>query len=259
MNLYLYLEKKSFFHSLDPRTKIFLLLATFVIGLLYQHPLYSFSILLLVLLHGIISKTLVNLQTVWKLILIIILMTIPIWSFTAKGKTILFWKVSSESFLYGISSAIEISLMIIAGVIFLSTTKNEEISLGLIKMGIPYRMSFAFSTALRLVPMLAGTGATVIQAQRSRGLDLDEGNILERIEKYIPLLVPIFLSTIRNTNLLAQALESKGFGYKGKRTFYIMPEFKTADYLLSVFLILVLALAIYLKVKGYGKIEGLNI
>ena len=259
MNLYLYLDRKSLIHSLDPRTKIFLLLVTFVIGLLYQHPLYSFSVLLLVLLHGIISKTLLNLRTVWKLILIISLLTIPIWSFTAKGKTNLFWKVSSESLLYGISSAIEISLMIIAGIIFLSTTKNEDIALGLIKIGIPYRMSFAFSTALRLVPMLAGTGATVIQAQRSRGLDLDEGNIFERIKKYIPLLVPIFLSTIRNTNLLAQALESKGFGYKGKRTFYMMTEFRTADYLISVFLILVLVAAIYLKVKGYGKIDGLKL
>ena len=259
MNLYLYLERKSFFHSLDPRTKIFLLFVTFVIGLFYQHPLYSFSVFILVLLHGLLSKSLINLKAVWKLILLISFLTILIWSLTANGRTHLFWKVSVESFLYGISSAIKISLMIIAGVIFLSTTKNEEISLGLIKMGIPYRMSFAFSTALRLVPMLAGTGATVIQAQRSRGLDLDEGNILERIKKYIPLLVPIFLSTIRNTNLLAQALESKGFGYSGKRTFYIMPEFKTADYLLSFFLIMILATAIYLKVKGYGRIEGLNI
>ena len=58
---------------------------------------------------------------------------------------------------------------------------------------------------------------------------------------------------------LALFLESKGFGYRGKRTFYIMPEFKTADYLLSFFLILILAAAIYLKIKGYGRIEGLNI
>ena len=67
----------------------------------------------------------------------------------------------------------------------------------------------------------------------------------ERIKKYIPLLVPIFLSTIRNTNLLAQALESKGFGYKGKSTFYMMTEFRTADYLISVFLILVLFFQFY--------------
>ena len=126
MNLYLYLDRKSLIHSLDPRTKIFLLLVTFVIGLLYQHPLYSFSVLLLVLLHGIISKTLLNLRTVWKLILIISLLTIPIWSFTAKGKTNLFWKVSSESLLYGISSAIEISLMIIAGIIFLSALLRDS-------------------------------------------------------------------------------------------------------------------------------------
>jgi len=258
MNLYLYLDKKTGIHNLDPRTKIFILFTTFIIALLYQHPFYSLAILILVLFHGFISKTLINLRTVWKLIVLIDFLTILIWSITAKGKSNILWRISFESVSYGISSAIKITLMIIAGMIFLSTTKNEEIALGLIRLGIPYRVSFAFSTALRLVPTLAGTGAAVIQAQRSRGLDPYEGNLFERIRKYIPLLAPIFLFTIRNTNLLAQALESKGFGYTKERTFYIMPEFKTTDYLLIIFLALFLAINIYLCFEGYGKIEGIS-
>ena len=258
MNLYLYLEKKTSVHGLDPRTKIFILFVTFIIALLYQHPLYLFAVFFLVLLHGLISKTLINLKIVWRLILLIDFLTILIWSITAGGENIIVWRISIQSILYGISSAMKISLMIIAGIIFLSTTKNEEMALGLIRLGIPYRMSFVFSTALRLVPTLAGTGATVIQAQRSRGLDLDEGNIFERVRKYIPLLVPIFLSTIRSTNLLAQALESKGFGYKEKRSFYLMLEFKVRDYILIFFLLILLLINVYLRLKGYGRIEGLR-
>ena len=96
--------------------------------------------------------------------------------------------------------------------IFLSTTRNEEIATGLARLGIPYRFAFAVSTALRLVPTIAATGSTISQAQRSRGLDLESGNVIERIRKYMPLLIPVFVSTIRSTNVFSMALESKGFG-----------------------------------------------
>ena len=67
------------------------------------------------------------------------------------------------------------------GLIFLSTTRNEELTNGLIRMGCPYPIAFALSTALRLVPTFAGAGATIIQAQVSRGLDLESGNIFSRV------------------------------------------------------------------------------
>ena len=110
------------------------------------------------------------------------------------------------------------------GLIFLSTTRNEELTNGLIRMGCPYPIAFALSTALRLVPTFAGAGATIIQAQVSRGLDLESGNIFSRVGKFIPQAVPLFIYAIRHTNLLAMALESKGFSPESKRTMYYEPQ-----------------------------------
>lgn len=252
------MNKNTFIHKLDPRTKICLLFITFILALLYHHPVYPLFLLILVLLQGIVSKTLSNLKLIWRLLLLLAILTILIWSLSAKGESLIFWRVSYQSFLYGISSALKIDLMIIAGMVFLSTTRNEEIALGLIKLGIPYRVGFAFSTALRLIPTFIGTGATVIQAQRSRGLDPNEGNIIERIRKFIPLLVPIFLSTIRSTNLLSQALESRGFGLKRERTYYLTTEFTAGDFLITFICISFLVTSIVLKFMGFGEINGLN-
>ncbi len=74
------------------------------------------------------------------------------WTIFASGETPLFWFVEREALLYGIGVALRIDITIIAGMIFLSTTRNEEIATGLVKLGIPYRFAFAVSTALRLVP-----------------------------------------------------------------------------------------------------------
>jgi energy-coupling factor transport system permease protein len=147
--------------------------------------------------------------------------------------------------------------MIVAGMTFLSTTKNEEVAIGLVKLGLPYSFTFAFCTALRLVPTIMGSAKMVVQAQKSRGLDLHSGRPLSRTKKYIPLLVPIFLSTLRYTNQLSMALESKGFRAMEKRTFLLEARFTGRDYWVTFALIIISIIAISLKIKGIGQIEGL--
>jgi energy-coupling factor transport system permease protein len=148
-------------------------------------------------------------------------------------------------------------LMISTGMILISTTRNEELVLGMIRMGVPYRVGFAISTSLRLVPTIASSTVTISQAQRSRGLDLDSGGPITRLRKFLPLLVPVFISTIRNTNIFAMALESKGFGAREVRTYYLRLKMKTVDYLVLGFSFAFMAASIALAILGYGKINGL--
>ena len=83
---------------------------------------------------------------------------------------------------------------------------------------------------------------TVVQAQQARGLDLKSGNVFQRARKYVPLLVPIFVYAIRDTDLLSMALESKGFGMRGRRTEYLAFPFVLRDYaILGLLLILNIA------------------
>jgi energy-coupling factor transport system permease protein len=148
--------------------------------------------------------------------------------------------------------------LVVEGVIFLSTTRYEELTLGLIRLGLPYRVGFAVSTAFRMIPMIVASAYAVAQAQRARGLDLDSGNIVKRVKKYLPLLVPVFLSMIRSANTFVMALESRGFGARKKRTFYLQIRFKGKDVLCIVCLILLFTAATYFKIAGYGAIAGLR-
>jgi energy-coupling factor transport system permease protein len=140
--------------------------------------------------------------------------------------------------------------------IFLSTTRNEEVGIGLVRLGIPYRFAFAVSTALRLVPTVVATGLTIGQAQRSRGLDLESGNIFERIRKHLPLLVPVFVTTVRSTNVFSMALESKGFGARPGRTFFLHTAMGGKDALVMVAFVVLLAACIALRIAGTGVWKG---
>jgi energy-coupling factor transport system permease protein len=257
VDYYLYLDKNTLFHRLDPRTKIFILLGSFLLAILYQHPHYLLGILLLILTQAAIGRCLSNLRRLWLLLVLIFVFSVPIWAFYARGETPLLGRITAESLQYGIANALRIEAMLISGLVFLSTTKNEEIALGLIRLRLPYAMSFALSTALRLVPTFVETALTVMQAQQARGLELRAGGIRERVRKYIPLLGPVFLVTLRNANQLAMALESKGFGASKDRTFLLEIRFKRSDAIVLGLLILLLLFALYLRIQGKGQIPGL--
>ena len=106
--------------------------------------------------------------------------------------------------------------------------------------------------------MIVASAYAVAQAQRSRGLDLDTGNIVQRVRKYLPLFVPVFLSMIRSTNTFVMALESRGFGARKRRTFYLQVGFKKKDFICLTCLALVFTAATYFKITGHGMIAGLQ-
>jgi energy-coupling factor transport system permease protein len=254
----LYLDQNTWVHRLDPRTKMFLLVGMFALAFVFLDPLYELAVLVLVLIFGYLAKVLANLRRIWFILVTIAILTTILWSIFGSGRTPLFLFVEREALLYGISIALRIDITVIAGMIFLSTTRNEEVAIGLVRLGIPYRFAFAVSTALRLVPTIVATGLTIGEAQRSRGLDLESGNIIQRIRKYVPLLVPVFVSTIRSTNVFSMALESKGFGASPRRTFFLKTALDRWDVLVLMAFVALLAGTIALRVAGYGELEGFS-
>jgi energy-coupling factor transport system permease protein len=218
MNLFLYLDRDSPIHRLDPRTKLFLMLGSFVVAVLFTRPGPLLALLVIVLAYAALSRSMGNLWRIWGLLVSIALVSVVSWSLFVRGATPLYGRISWEGLTFGVASAIKIDGMIISGLVFLSATRIEEMVLGLIRLRVPFHAAFAFSLGIRMVPTIIGTAVTVTEAQRSRGLDLESGGLMARVRTYIPLLVPIFLHTLRNTDQLALALESRGFGSPHERT-----------------------------------------
>src|ERR671915_237713 len=254
----LYLDRDTWIHRLDPRTKIFLLLGMFALPFVFLNPLYELAVIALVLLFGYLAKSLANLRRIWFILVAIAIVSTVLWALFGSGQTPLFLFVEREALLYGIAVALRIDITVVAGMIFLSVTRNEEIATGLARLGIPYRFAFAVSTALRLVPTIVATGLTIGQAQRSRGLDLESGNIIQRIRKHLPLLVPVFVTTVRSTNVFSMALESKGFGARPERTYFLRTAMSGRDALVIVGFGALLAGCIALRLAGYGGLEGFS-
>jgi energy-coupling factor transport system permease protein len=253
-----YLDYNTFMHRLDARTKLLLFILFFFAILQFENPVWMLPVAFFVLLELLISRAMKNLLRIRHVLLVTAISSLIIWNIFASGETPLFWFVEVESFLYSLNRLLLILQFIVLGVVLISTTRNEELVMGMIKLGLPYRVGFTISTALRLVPTIAANALIISQAQASRGLDLQSGNLLERLRKYLPLLIPVFISTIRSTNIFAMALESRGFGARPNRSYYLQMEMRTADYVVLAAALAFTLASIYLNLRGYGQIPGLQ-
>ena len=96
--------------------------------------------------------------------------------------------------------------------VFFLTTSPDHLGLALEESRVPYEFAFAFTTAVRFVPVLAEEAQTIMDAQKARGLELEKGGLLKKIRNYVPVLIPLIVSAIRRSLELAEAMESPSMG-----------------------------------------------
>lgn len=225
----LYENKNRWIHRLDPRSKLAFSFVYTVLLFLANHPLYLFALTLMIFFIGWSGAALGRLKKITPVLVFIGLMTIFLWTLFIDGKTHLIGWIDVESVLFGMTAALRIINVILLTMVFFATTRVEELTTGMVKLGFPYPISFVFSMAMRWVPTLLAAMYLIIQAQRSRGLDLESGSIIEKMKRSVPLVVPVILMSLRNINQLAMALESKGFGASRQRTSYLQLRLTRSD------------------------------
>ena len=259
MTVSLYLNHKTWAHELDGRTKTLVVLGFFVLALCFSHPAYLLGVLALVSGGLAVAQAGANVKKIWVLAALLVCYSILLWPFFVEGKTpvpvLQFLGVTWEGCVFGLGMGIRLLIMVWGGVWLLSTTTIEELAQATQRLGLPSRVGFAFSLAFRWVGILLGAGVGVIQAQRSRGLDISSGSIAERIRKYVPLVVPLIGHALRQTNLLAMALESKGFHPTAHRSFHITGKMKRSDYAVLIFLSILVGVSDWMRWHGIGTLD----
>ena len=246
-------------HRLDPRTKLFLLAASFVMVLLPESPQVVALATLVVLGYVTLARAWRALIPIRWLVVALALFSLGLWSFLAQGPTLLFWRVSRESLAFGAANFLKLATMMVAGLTLLATTPAEELFLGLVKLRLPYPGAFAFALALRWVPEVFATAMRVKEAQEARGLSWERGNPLDRLKRHLPLLAPIFLLTLRRSQSMAWGLEARGFQMSPRRTYLLELHMSARDWLALGVALVLLAGFITLHLLHWDRIVGLRV
>ncbi len=85
--------------------------------------------------------------------------------------------------------------------------------------------------SLRFIPLLAQVAERIAKAQASRGAAWQKGsgNLFSRVRLFIPLLLPLFLTSLRRAENMALAMDARGYGNQKERSTLVQYRFGWID------------------------------
>lgn len=246
-----YVPYNSLIHRLDPRIKLYGIIALMVMVFLnYSTQVMTFTmmgivfILIAVLLWASKSKfrtLLSNLKSMWVMVLILLIVYCFLPTTSPKlpaiftiGSYSLYW----DSILMAVKIMVRLMMTIELTMILTSTTKPLDLTYALEwtmtplkKIHFPaHEIAMTISIALRFIPTLLEDTDKIMKAQESRGVSFKHGSVGKRVISLTSLIVPLFVSSFNRSDELANAMECRGYDPQGKRTRYRILKAKWYDF-----------------------------
>ena len=251
-----YIPGNSIVHRLDPRSKLVAMILLILIVFWANNPITN---LILFVATGIfvalsevpLSFFIKGLRSMFFLIAFTTLFQL----FFISGGHVLFEMGFIKITSYGIEQAgiifcrfvliIFFSTLLTLTTMPLSLATAVESLLGPLKrFKVPvHEIGLMLSMSLRFVPTLMDDTIRIMNAQKARGVDFGEGNVIQKVKAMIPILIPLFATSLKRADSLATAMEARGYQGGNGRSQYRQLNWMNKD---SVALLLVCVLGLIL-------------
>lgn len=222
-SLSIYAARESGLHHLNPLTKFMLTISIFVCGFVLPGQWTSFWILGLVImplsLWAKVAGRLVNLvlKISWPLIISLLIIQTFFWGEGTALFHIGFLQPKLEGLIFAIKSSGRIMFIMADFLLFSLTTRPDTLMISLKQKGMPAGLAYIIVTTLQLVPQFITKANTILDAQRSRGLET-EGNFATRARALLPLILPLVIGSLLEVEERAIAIEARAFNSRHKET-----------------------------------------
>jgi len=207
----------SYYHRLDPRVKLLISLLMFATTLLVRY-VYELAFVLgfMLAVAGVarvlrrVGRTMLLTATFSAVIFIL---------------NLLVTRDPLTSALY----AVRFVAIVVSTSLFFITTSPDELEQVMKTLRLPRDVVFAFVTAVRFIPVMMLDTIQIMDAQKSRGLELQKGNLLRRVRNMVPVLIPLVVNSVVRSGELAEAMESRAYGAVPRPTSLMIYRANAAD------------------------------
>ncbi len=235
--------------NLDPRVKIVATIA-FIVGIFMGASAPAFLLSAAFVLSVIIMAKLpikVVLKSVRPILFLVCFTAILNLFFYTQGEIIFelwFIKIYDEAISFALLMAARLVLLVMGTSLLTLTTQPVALTDGIESLLSPlkiikfpvHELALIMSIALRFIPTLMDETDRIINAQTARGAKFDSGNIFERANAMIPILIPLVVSSFRRADELADAMDSRCYSGGQNRTKMKKMEIHFNDILTLIYL-----------------------
>lgn len=213
---------KSPIHRMDPRTKL-ILTVVYIVALFLAENWFSYLVMMVFLVSCVKISSIPPKSIVrgMKPLVFILMFTAILNLFYTDGGIVLVRLGSLAITTEGLKRAFFMIwriMMLISGTFLLTYTTSpisltdglESLLSPLKKIRVPvHELAMMMSIALRFIPTLIEETDKIMNAQKARGADFENGSIIDRAKALVPVLVPLFISAFRRADELATAMECR--------------------------------------------------
>lgn len=255
-----YIKGNSIIHKADPRSK-FACAFLLMIIIFASSNYWSFIVVSIFLSFVyIISKISLNMAIkAIKPIIFLAAFAGIINIFTIKGTPFINYgmiNISYQGINIALKTTLRLFLMVLSFSMVVYTTTPisltdgiEKIMTPFKKIGIPvHEIAMMMTIALRFIPTIIEETDKIMKAQLSRGANFESRNPIKRVKSYIPILVPLFVSTFRRADELAYAMEARCYRGSEGRTKMKELKFGKEDLLIFIFMGLFILTSVLINV-----------
>lgn len=219
----LYIPLDSGMHRLNPLTKLALVGFCLALGLflpgIWLNYVAFLAIILPLAIWGKVWRSLLNaaLKTVLPFAISLFLVQGLFWPGGTPIVEIGPLSLKEEGVLFAVRGTGRILVIVSSFLLLTFTTRADELMLALSRKGVPNSIAYIMLATLQIVPRFQAKANTILDAQRSRGLET-EGSLRVRARALLPLIQPLLLGSIIDIEERAIALEVRAFGRPGPKT-----------------------------------------
>ena len=163
--------------------------------------------------------------------------------------------ITLEALFFGVGMALRLLTIISAFAVLTLTIHPDDIMQALLKIKVPYKSILVISLSTRFVPTLVDDAKWIMDIQRSRGLELDKGNLIQRIKRRSTVIIPLLSNSLDRTVQVAEAMEARAFGSGEKRVFYKGLNLNRLDILILLSSFLPVILGVLMRLWKMGDYQ----
>lgn len=231
-----YIDMDSFLHKLDPRTKFAFFIVMSILTSFIKSGvalLFLLAVFIVIWHFSHIGKYMLTLLFKIKaLLLFIFLLWLVLGMFSVNVGPALYrttfelfgsarnFSLDWFDFYKGSVFAIRIFLMISAFYTVILSTNFSQIILGLRSWNVPYAISFGIGLIFQIIPMIISEFATIMEAQSSRGLEIEKCSALTKMKNYVIVSLPLLFRVLGKGHAISLSMHYYKLDFKVKRTSY---------------------------------------
>ncbi len=249
-DLTFYIDRDSRLHSLNPLTKLVMVFTFIILAFLgpgfWLPTVLIVGVVLPLSFMGKIQKQYLN--TTRQLLLPVVGFLFVMQSLFHPDETrvlfeIWFLDVSVGSVRFAYLTASRIFVMVSSFILLLLSTHPSVLMNDLTRRGLSGTFSYVITSTLQILPQMRAKANTIIDAQRSRGLDT-EGGFRQRIRALLPLVGPLVFGSLVEVEERAIAIEARAFTSTVPKTFLRHIQDTTLDRIIRWICLLLSLLAL---------------